>query len=166
MTLPDATDATQTGTDYDGPARQLLDAAPDAMLVVDADGHIAFANRQTERLFGYARDELLGLPLDALIPERFRSAHAGYVRRYMSSPATRPMGSGLELYGRRKDGTQVAVEVSLSPVHTAGRPLVCGAIRDITERKRIELAAKLNAERLASAVESIQDAFALFDSDD
>jgi PAS domain S-box-containing protein len=150
----------------DADFRQLLDAAPDAMIVVNERGFIEFANVQTEKVFGYPQAELVGQRLDVLIPTRFRGSHAAHVERYVSSPGTRPMGSGLELYGRRRDGTDIPVEVSLSPVKTTAGLSVCAAIRDISDRKRIEQAAKINAERLASAVETIQDAFALFDAED
>jgi PAS domain S-box-containing protein len=146
--------------------RQILDAAPDAMIVVGRDARIELVNRQTEKLFGYARTELLGARLEILIPERFRAAHSGHVGGFFASAEARPMGSGLELVGRRKDGSEVPIEVSLSPVHTAQGTSVSAAIRDITERKRIEAAVKLNADRFASAVESIHDAFALFDAND
>lgn len=146
--------------------RLILETAPDAMVIVRSDGTIAFVNAQTETLFGYARSDILDQRLDMLIPERFRRSHEGHVGRYFVRPSTRPMGSGLELFGRRSDGTEIVIEVSLSPVQTEDGLMVSAAIRDITERKRIEGAAKLNADRLASAVESIQDAFALFDSSD
>jgi len=146
--------------------RQILDTAPDAMLVIDQDERISFANLQTEKLFGYPRAELLGKPLELLIPERFRGAHATHVTRYFSKPVGRSMGSGIELFGRRADGTEMAIEVSLSPVRTADGLLVSAAIRDISERRRMEAAAKLSADRLVSAVESIQDAFALFNAED
>jgi PAS domain S-box-containing protein len=142
--------------------RQLLDAAPDAMLVVDGDGTIEFANAQTERLFGYTRQELIGTPFERLVPDRFRAVHGEHVRRFRASPNTRTMGSGLDLFGKHRDGRDIPVEVSLSPVGTS----VCAAIRDITERRRLEATSKLNAERLASAVETIEDAFALFDAND
>jgi PAS domain S-box-containing protein len=147
--------------------RQLLDTAPDAMIVVSANDAITFANVETESLFGYTRDELMGKSLELLIPERFRGAHGGHVRRFFERPMRRPMGSGLELFGRRRDGSELPIEVSLSPVHSAdGPPSVCAAIRDISERKRIENAARLSADRLRNAVETMQDALALFGSDD
>jgi PAS domain S-box-containing protein len=154
-----------TGPDATGYATQLLNAAPDAIVVVDADSQIVLVNAQAEQLFGYARQELIGAPLERLLPEAQRAAHAGHLRRYFEDPSTRSMGSGLELRGRRKDGEEIPVEVSLSPVQTDGRLLVCAAARDVSERKRIEALAKLNADRLASAVESVEDAIALYDAD-
>src|SRR5271170_4239784 len=111
---------------------QLLDAAPDAMLVVSGEGQIRLANVQTEKLFGYRREELVGKPLELLIPDRFRGTHADHLRRYAANPTTRTMGSGLELHGRRRDGTDVPVEVSLSPVRWGGEMSICAAVRDIT----------------------------------
>ncbi len=144
----------------------LLDAAPDAMLVLSTESKIQLANVQTEKLFGYRREELIGKPLELLIPDRFRGIHADHVRRYTANPTTRTMGSGRELHGRRRDGTDVSVEVSLSPVHWGGALSICAAIRDITDRRRMEASAKLAADRLGSAVETIEDAFALFDASD
>ena len=146
--------------------RQILDTAPDAMIVLDLDGIISFANLQTENLFGYSRADLLGKPLETLIPERYRGAHANHLAHYFAKPSTRHMGSGLALFGRRIDGSEMDIEVSLSPVYGNGDMLVCAAIRDISERKRIEGLVKVGSERLSSAVESIQDAFALFDAND
>ena len=127
---------------------QLLDAAPDAMLVLSTETKIQLANVQTEKLFGYPREELIGKPLELLIPDRFRGIHADHVRRYAANPTTRTMGSGLELHGRRRDGTDVPVEVSLSPVHWGGALSICAAIRDITDRRLMEASAKLAADRL------------------
>jgi len=146
--------------------RQILDTAPDAMIVLDLAGIISFANLQTENLFGYSRADLLGKPLETLIPERYRGVHANHLATYFAKPSTRHMGSGLSLFGRRADGSEMDIEVSLSPVYGNGDMLVCAAIRDISERKRIEGMVKVGSERLSSAVESIQDAFALFDSND
>ena len=145
---------------------QMLDAAPDAMIMVDTDARIRFVNTQTEKLFGYSRADLLGQPMERLVPERFRGTHAMHLRRYFEKPTTRTMGSGLELFGLRRDGSEVPIEVSLSPLAMDGVLCVSAAIRDITERKSLEASARLTAARLASAVESIQDAFALFDEND
>jgi PAS domain S-box-containing protein len=145
---------------------QVLDAAPDAMILVSSDGLMAFVNLQTEKLFGYQRSELLGRSFEVLIPDRFHARHKIHVARFSEKPAARSMGSGLELFARRKDGTEVPVEVSLGPVKGPEGAQTCVAIRDVTDRKRIEASAKVNADRLASAVETVQDAFALFDSAD
>jgi PAS domain S-box-containing protein len=144
----------------------LIDQAPDAMVLVDDAGRILLINRQTEQLFGYARDELLGQSLEILIPERFRSNHGGHVSRYFASPVSRPMGSRLELHGRRKDGTELPIEVSLSPQRDDDYVTVSASIRDVSERRHFEAAARLAGERLRSAMEATQDAFALFDADD
>ncbi len=146
--------------------RQLLDTAPDAMVVVTSEGLIEFVNLQTERLFGYMRSELLHQRLDLLIPERYRADHGKHLERFFRSASARPMGSGLELFGRRKDGSELPIEVSLSPLQTEHGPLVSASIRDVSERRKILAEAKISADRLASAVENIQDAFALFDADD
>lgn len=118
--------------------RGLLEAAPDAMVIVAADGRIALVNSQTEKVFGYHRDELLGHPIEILIPDRFRGAHPEKRSGYFGEPRTRPMGAGLELFGRRKDGTEFPAEISLSPMEAEGGRLVTAAIRDITERRKLE----------------------------
>ncbi len=126
---------------------QLLDTAPDAMVVVGADGRIRFVNLQTERMFGYAREQLVGQHLDLLIPERFRKTHFRHVERFMANPTLRPMGSGLQLFGRRSDGSELPIEVSLSPLQSERGMTVSASIRDITERKQLEAALKREEER-------------------
>jgi PAS domain S-box-containing protein len=145
---------------------ELFDAAPDAIVVVDERGIIEFANRRTEELFGWARADLIGQPIEELVPRRLRGTHVGDRTRYIASPTTRPMGSGRELLACRRDGTEFPVEISLSPLETEGGLLVSSIIRDVSERKRLESDARRTADHLRSAVESIQDAFALFDHDD
>jgi PAS domain S-box-containing protein len=118
--------------------RGLLEAAPDAMVIVNQDGRIVLANSQVEALFGYSRVDLLGQPVEMLIPERFHSRHPEHRTAYFREPRTRPMGANLDLYGRRRDGSELPVEISLSPMEGDQGPLVTAAIRDITERKRFE----------------------------
>lgn len=158
--VADVTNAVRTEARYS----QLLDTAPDAMIVVGEDARIELVNAQTEKLFGYERSELLGQPLDVLIPERFRGGHAKHLAAFFKAPGARAMGSGLELYGRCKNGSELPIEVSLSPLRTGQGVTVSAAIRDISARKQMEAAQKLLTERLASAVESFQEAFALFDA--
>jgi PAS domain S-box-containing protein len=133
----------------------LLDAAPDASVIVDKAGRIARVNAQTERLFGYAREELLGRPVELLLPERFRRGHVRHRASYQAAPRARPMGMGLDLYARRKDGSEVPVEVSLSPLQTAEGTLVISAIRDITARKQAEQALERTNRQLARANEEL-----------
>ncbi len=118
--------------------RSLFEFSPDAIVATDADGRIAELNDQVTKFFGYGRAELLGQPVEMLIPERFRSAHPRHRKEYSSEPRTRPMGIGLELQGRRKDGTEFPVEIMLSPVETPGGRVVLSVIRDLSEKKQAE----------------------------
>jgi PAS domain S-box-containing protein len=119
--------------------RGLLESAPDAIVVVDRAGRIAIVNSQTEHLFGYSRDELMGEHIEVLVPERFKGLHVAHRDGYFQSPKTRPMGlAASSLYGRRRDGTEFPVEISLSPMRTEEGLLVTAAIHDISERKRVE----------------------------
>jgi PAS domain S-box-containing protein len=153
----DLSESTESGARY----KALLEAAPDAMVVVGQNGQIQLVNAQTEKLFGYARSELIGQPLDVLIPERFRSKHATHLTRYLAQPEARPMGFGLELFGRRKDGSELPVEVSLSPLRTGTGLTVSAAIRDISVRKAAEKHLAQMEGRYRGLLEAAPDAMML-----
>jgi len=131
--------------------QRLLEAAPDAMVVTDAGGSIVLINAAAERLFGYTRDELVGQPIETLVPESSAAKHVGHRNGYVARPTVRSMGSGLELQGRRKDGTLVPVEISLSPLESPGGLLAVAAVRDISDRRTAERSLRESEERLAAA---------------
>jgi protein-histidine pros-kinase len=134
--------------------RHLLQAAPDAMVIVDDQGRIAIVNDQSEKMFGYTREQLVGQPIETLLPDAVRSRHVHHRRKYIKDPRVRPMGIDMELYARRADGTEFPVEISLSPVKSATGDFVSSVIRDVTRRKQMEtdlIEARQAAERAHKA---------------
>ena len=145
-------------------SEKLFEFSPDAILVTNADGRIVNANAQVERIFGYMRDELIGQPVEILIPERFRQVHPADRAGYSREPRVRPMGTGLELFGRRKDGAEFPVDISLSTVSGEETLVVC-IVRDISERKNAERALRQNEQELRSLFEYSPDVIVVSDQD-
>jgi len=135
----------------------LLEAMPDALVIVGQDGRIVLVNEKTENLFGYQRDDLLGQSIEVLVPARFRGGHVGHRDNYLSAPRARPMGVGLDLSGKRSDGTEFPCEISLAPVRTESGTWIIAAVRDITERKK--------AEAFRRLLESAPDAMVMVSQD-
>ncbi|MBT8099409.1 MAG: PAS domain S-box protein [Gammaproteobacteria bacterium] len=134
--------------------RTLLESAPDAMIIINEKGLISIVNAQTEKMFGYDRDQLLGQAIEILLPERLRETHVAHRNGFIRKPSLRPMGRGLNLVGRRRDGSEFPVEISLSPVRSSAGLSVSSVIRDVTEQKEMEqdiIAARQEAERANKA---------------
>jgi formate hydrogenlyase transcriptional activator len=137
---------------------KLIEACPDAIALTDSEGRITSMNSQLERLFGYGREQLLGQPVEILVPDRFRNAHPGHRENYASHASVRPMGAGLELYGRRKDGTEFPVDIMLSPMETPAGRVVISVIRDISDRKKAEEALRRSEAQFRALFEYSPDA--------
>jgi two-component system sensor kinase len=143
--------------DSDQPSRSLLEALPDATLLVRRDGRIIMANTQAQRTFGYRPRELIGKPVRALLPGRFRSRHADLSAAYAAHPATRPMGFGLQVKALRKDGAEFPVEVSLSPLEGNGGTVFIAAVRDVTRREEAEASREEERRLFLERVITAQD---------
>ena len=142
-------------------AEKLLEFSPDAIVVTDADGRIVEVNPQVERMFSYTRAELLGASVETLVPDRYRAAHSDHRKTYVAHPSVRSMGIGLDLHGRRKDGTEFPVDIMLSPLQVDGESLTLAVVRDVTERQKIEAALHQSEEHFRLIVESVKD-YAIF----
>jgi PAS domain S-box-containing protein len=136
--------------------RFVVESTPSAIVMTNAEGNIVLVNSQTEKFFGYHRDELIGQPVEILVPERVRAMHTVYRTGYSASPSPRPMGAGRDLYGRRKDGSEFPVEIGLAPLHTSDGVFILGAILDITERKRAEEALRQSHAELEKLVAELR----------
>ncbi len=137
--------------------QNLLEAAPDAIVIVNGDGIIQIVNAQTERMFGYTRGELVGGPVEILVPHGARSKHSAYRAAYSNAPQPRAMGAGLNLHGRRKDGIEFPVEISLSPLDAVDGNLISSSIRDVSERKNFEMKLRESEQRFRVLVEGVKD---------
>ncbi|HWQ52351.1 MAG TPA: PAS domain S-box protein [Bryobacteraceae bacterium] len=137
--------------------RAYLESASEGILVVDREGRIDFVNAKTEALFGYTRAELMGIPMEILVPERYRKAHTSDRARFAADPRTRPMGTRMSLAGRRKDGSEFPVEVGLSAVSIGGGLMQIGFINDISARRQVEDALRQSEQRIRNLLETTSD---------
>ena len=145
------------------PFRAIVDSSPHGVVLVDGRGTIVLVNRETERMFGYGRDELVGASLDVLVPHGSREAHGPLQKDFIANPQTRAMGAGRDLSGRRRDGTEVAVEIGLSSIETDQGRFVLASVTDITERKRVELQLRASEERFRQVAENIKEALVVLE---
>src|SRR5687767_5451581 len=132
--------------------RRVVEAAPNAMVMINAGGRIEMVNAQAEQVFGYARAEMLGQAVEMLVPVRFRGHHPGLRSSFFSDPKARPMGAGRDLFGMRKDGSEFPVEIGLNPIETDEGPMVLSAVVDISARRRLEERFRLVVEEAPSAM--------------
>ena len=144
--------------DQPGSLGHAFDAIPDGIVLADESGRVRLVNRQAEAMFGYSREELADQPVEALMPERFRAVHPGHRAHYHAYPHMRPMGTGLQLFGLRRDGGEFPIEISLSPISVADTPLVLATIRDVTEQRRLERIAREELEGRLAMLRAVFDA--------
>ena len=142
----------------DEQVRLAVEASPAAMVMVDSDGRVIFVNAMTAHLLGYTQQEMIGMAVEDLVPERFRSGHRGFREAFYGNRQSRPMGAGRDLFALRKDGTEVPVEIGLTPIETADGAVIVAAVTDITERKRVESALR-DAKTAAEEANRMKDAF-------
>jgi PAS domain S-box-containing protein len=140
--------------------RDLLESTPDAIVMVNVTGRVVLINSQAENVFGYRRAEMMGQPVEMLLPQRFHAAHHGHRGQFLAQPRTRTMGAGLELYGLRKNGEEFPVEISLSTLSTEEGPMVMSAVRDVTDRRHFEDALRQKNVELANANQAKDNFFA------
>src|SRR5271166_2583208 len=137
--------------------RLVVEAAPNAMVMIDRTGKIAMVNTQAERVFGYARVELVGQLVEMLVPERFRGHHPELRKTFFADPRPRPMGAGRDLYGLKKDGGEFPIEIGLNPIETDEGAMVLAAIVDITARKTAEQALRDSEQRYSMLIDGVTD---------
>ncbi|HEY7362820.1 MAG TPA: PAS domain S-box protein [Methylomirabilota bacterium] len=148
----------------EGRAQALLESASEAIVIVDRHGRIVLVNAKTEAMFGYSRQELIGQPLEMLVPERLRDSHARHRQNYSLDPRVRPMGQALDLTGRRKDGSELPVEISLSFAEAGGEPLFMAFVTDITQRKNAEQELRRSQSRAEALLDAASEGIVIVDA--